>query len=267
MSSATAAAGKAQNSAAFEAAARVGYVVLGLLHLLIGVIAVSIATGVGGDSADQSGALQQVRDAPLGVALLWVIVAGLAALAVWQIAEAVVERDPDAKKRWAHRAKFVGTAVAYLAIAITAFTLATGGQSDSTQSSRTLSAQMLAMPGGVALLVVVGLGVAVIGVAFVVRGITRAFEKHLSLPSGAAGRGIRVFGTVGYVAKGIAVGVAGILFVVAALTHDPNAAGGIDAALRSLAGLPFGQVVLWLVGAGLVVYGLFCFARARYARM
>ena len=63
------------------------------------------------------------------------------------------------------------------------------------------------------------------------------------------------------------MGVAGILFLVAAFAHDPNAAGGLDAALRSLAGLPFGQIVLWLVGAGLVVYGLFCFARARYARM
>ncbi|MGN7970537.1 DUF1206 domain-containing protein [Microbacterium sp. 22296] len=267
MSSASAAAGKAQDSRALEGAARVGYVVLGLLHLLIGVIAVSIATGSGGDSADQSGALQQVRDAPLGTALLWAIVVGLAALAVWQIAEAIVERDPDAKKRWAHRAKFLGTAVAYIAIAATAFTLATGGSSESAESSKTLSARILAMPGGVALLVVVGLGVAVIGVAFVVRGVTRAFEKHMSIPGGTAGRGIRAFGMVGYVAKGIAVGVAGILFIVAAVTHDPNAAGGIDAALRSLAGLPFGQVVLWLVGAGLVVYGLFCFARARYAHM
>ncbi len=209
MSSASAAAGKAQDSRALEGAARVGYVVLGLLHLLIGVIAVSIATGSGGDSADQSGALQQVRDAPLGTALLWAIVVGLAALAVWQIAEAIVERDPDAKKRWAHRAKFVGTAVAYIAIAATAFTLATGGSSESAESSKTLSAQILAMPGGVALLVVVGLGVAVIGVAFIVRGLTRAFEKHMSIPGGTAGRGIRAFGMVGYVAKGIAVGVAG----------------------------------------------------------
>lgn len=267
MTSAAAAADKAQDSTVFRVAARVGYVVLGLLHLLIGVIAVSIATGGGGDSADQSGALQQVRDAPAGTLLLWVIVIGLFALAVWQIAEAIVERGTDATKRWAHRAKYLGTAVAYLAIAITAFTLATGGRSDSSESSQTLSARILAMPGGVVLLVIVGLGVAAVGVAFVIRGFTRAFEKSLSIPGGTAGRGIRTFGTVGYVAKGIAVGVAGILFVVAATTHDPNAAGGIDSALRSLASLPFGQIVLWLVGAGLVVYGLFCFARARYARM
>ena len=130
-----------------------------------------------------------------------------------------------------------------------------------------MSAQLLSNPAGVVLLVVIGLGVAAVGVAFVVRGFTKAFEKHMSIPGGAAGRGIRTFGMVGYIAKGVAVGVAGVLFVVAALKHDPSTAGGLDAALRSLAGLPFGQVVLWLVGAGLVVYGLFCFARARYAHM
>lgn len=267
MTTPSAAVNKAQDSTAFEVAARAGYVVLGLLHLLIGAIAVSLATGAGGGSADQSGALQQVAQAPAGIVLLWVIVIGLAALAVWQIAEAIVEQDPDAKKRWAHRAKYVGTAVAYAAIAFTALTLALGGSSSSSQSSQTMSAQLLSNPAGVVLLVVIGLGVAAVGVAFVVRGVTKAFEKHLSIPGGAAGRGIRTFGMVGYIAKGVAVAVAGILFVVAALTHDPSAAGGLDSALRSLAGLPFGQVVLWLVGAGLIVYGLFCFARARYAHM
>ncbi|MCD2168735.1 MULTISPECIES: DUF1206 domain-containing protein [Microbacterium] len=265
--SASAAADKAQDSTAFRVAARIGYVVLGLLHLLIGVIAISIATGSGGDTADQSGALGQVAKAPAGMLLLWVIVIGLAALAVWQIAEAVAERDPDTKKRWAHRAKDVGTAVAYAAIALTAFTVVSGGSSDSGEQSRTMSAQLMATPAGVVVLVVIGLAVAAIGVAFIIRGITKAFMKNISSPGGTAGRGIRTFGMVGYIAKGIAIGVAGILFLVAAFAHDPNAAGGLDAALRSLAGLPFGQIVLWLVGAGLVVYGLFCFARARYARM
>jgi len=268
MTSASAsAADKAQDSAAFRVAARIGYVVLGLLHLLIGVIAISIATGSGGDSADQSGAVQRVAQAPAGMLLLWVVVVGLAALAVWQIADAVAERDPDTKKRWAHRAKYAGTAVAYGAIALTALTVVMGGRSDSSQQSRTLSAQLMSSPAGLVLLVIIGLTVAVIGGAFVVRGVTKAFMKNISSPGGAAGRGIRTFGTVGYVAKGIAVGVAGVLFIVAAVAHDPNAAGGIDAALRSLASLPFGRIVLWLVGAGLVVYGLFCFARARYARM
>lgn len=265
-SSPTSAARAAQDSTVFRIVARVGYVVLGILHILIGVIAVSIATGGGGD-ADQGGAMEKIQQSPAGVVLLWIIVVGLVALAVWQIAEALLERDQDAKKKWGHRVKFLGTAVAYLAIAGTAVVYALGGRSESSDSSQSLSAKLLSVPAGVALLVLVGLIVAAIGVAFIVRGIARAFEKNLDLPAGTAKKGIVAFGVVGYIAKGIAVGVAGILFVVAAFTHDPETAGGLDAALRSLAGLPFGSIILWIVGAGLVLYGLFCFARARYARM
>jgi hypothetical protein len=83
----------------------------------------------------------------------------------------------------------------------------------------------------------------------------------------ATRKGILTFGTVGYIAKGIAVAIVGVLFVVAAVTADPEAAGGLDAALKSLVALPFGVFILWLVGAGLIVYGIFCFARARYAKM
>jgi hypothetical protein len=265
--SASSTAAAAQDSRAFRALARIGYVVLGILHVLIGVIAISIAIGGGGGDADQGGALAQIQQVPAGVLLLWVIVLGLFALAIWQIAEAVVERDPDSKKKWGHRAKFLGTAAAYLAIGATALVYALGGQSQSSESSQSFSARLLAVPAGVVLLVVVGLGVVAVGLAFIVRGITRAFAKSLALPAGAARSGIVAFGIAGYIAKGIAVAVAGVLFVIAAVTHDPEKAGGLDAALRSLAGLPYGVVILWAVGAGLALYGVFCFARARYARM
>ena len=267
MTSPTGAARAAQDSTAFRVTARVGYVVLGILHIFIGAIAISIATGSGGGEADQGGALSQIEKTPAGVFLLWVIIVGLTALAIWQIAEAFLERDPDTKKKWGYRVKYVGTAVAYLAIAGTALVYALGGQSDSSESSQSLSAQLLATPGGVFVLVLIGLIVAGIGAAFIVRGITKAFEKNLDLPGGKARQGILTFGLIGYIAKGIAVGVAGILFIVAAFTSDPESAGGLDAALRALTDLPFGQVILWVVGAGLIVYGLFCFARARYAKM
>lgn len=265
-SSTGAAARAAQNSTVLEVLARVGYVVLGVLHLLIGVIAVTVAGGGSGE-ADQGGALSQIQRTPLGIALLWIVVVGMVALAVWQIAEALLVREPDKKRAWGQRAKFLGTAVAYIAIAATAVTYAVGGSSDSSESSQTFSARLMTTPGGVALLVLIGLVIAGIGAAFVVRGITRTFTRKLDLPSGAARSGIVAFGVVGYIAKGIAVGVAGILFVVAAFTHDPETAGGLNSALYTLTTLPFGAAILWVVGAGLILYGLFCFARARYARM
>ncbi|MRG61504.1 DUF1206 domain-containing protein [Agromyces sp. CFH 90414] len=257
----------AQNSRIFRTLARIGYVVLGIVHLIIGAIAISIAVGSGGGEADQGGAMEQISRVPFGVLVLWVIVIGLAALGIWQIVEAFLERDPDAKTRWGRRIKQVGTAIAYFAIAATALVSALGGSSDSSQSTTAFSAELLANPGGVVLLVLVGLVTVGVGVAFVVRGARKDFEKQLAIPPGKVGDGIRVFGVVGYVAKGIAVAVVGVLFVVAAITHDPEKAGGLDAALKSLAELPFGQVILWLVGAGIMIYGAYCFARARYARL
>jgi len=261
-----AAASAAQDSRVFEILARIGYIVLGVVHIVIGIIAISIVTGGGGE-ADQGGAMEQIRKTPVGVLLLWLIAIGLLALAIWQITEAVVERNPDTKKKWGYRVKYIGTALVYLAIAWTALVYALGGQSDSSESSETFSAKLLSTPAGVFLLGLVGAIVAGIGIAFIVRGFTRGFAKHLSIPDETARRGIVAFGVVGYVAKGIAITVAGALFIIAAVTHDPETAGGLDDALHTLASLPFGPVILWIVGAGLVIYGLYCFARSRYARM
>ncbi len=55
----------------------------------------------------------------------------------------------------------------------------------------------------------------------------------------------------------------GGLFIVAVLTRNPDEAAGLDGALKTLIGLPFGVFLLVLVGVGLILYGIFCFAKAR----
>ncbi len=129
----------------------------------------------------------------------------------------------------------------------------------------------MASPAGLVLLVIIGLAVTAIGVAFVIRGITKAFMKNFSSPGGAprvtSGSARSAWSATSQRHRG---GRRRILFLVAAFAHDPNAAGGLDAGGRACArsrGPAVRAVLLWLVGAGLVIYGLFCFARARYARM
>ena len=51
---------------------------------------------------------------------------------------------------------------------------------------------------------------------------------------------------------------------LAAVQFDPDEAVGLDGALRKLADAPYGPVLLGLTAAGLVAYGLFCAAQARY---
>lgn len=266
MSTTKHAAREAKDSDGFRRVARVGFVVVGVMHIIIGCLAVSLAVGAGGD-ADQDGALEQVRSNPIGGLLLAVIAAGLIALAGWQVASAFLASDPADTKKWGKRVKLAGISLSYLVIAGMALIVAFGGRVSSEHASQTLSQVMLSAPAGVVVLVIVGLVVFGVGAGFVASGFTRGFKKLLDLPSGVERGGIVTFGVVGYIAKGIAVAVTGVLFVVAAVTNDPDKSSGLDGALRSLVELPLGPVILCAVGAGLAVYGLFCIARSRYARM
>ncbi|MET1052246.1 MAG: DUF1206 domain-containing protein, partial [Mycetocola sp.] len=106
-----------------------------------------------------------------------------------------------------------------------------------------------------------------VGVYFVVKGVKKKFLEDITAPGGQTGRTVTRLGQVGYIAKGVAIAVVGILFGVAAFTHDPSEATGLDGALKSLAQLPLGPVILAVVALGLIAYGVYCFARARYARL
>ena len=72
---------------------------------------------------------------------------------------------------------------------------------------------------------------------------------------------------MGYIVKGIALGVVGVLFVIAAVQHRSKEASGLDGALRTLQDAPAGGAVLTVVALGIGLFGVYSFARARYARV
>jgi heme/copper-type cytochrome/quinol oxidase subunit 2 len=259
-------AGRLRHSSWFKNGARAGFAIAGLLHILIGILAISVATG-GGQEADQSGALSTIGKNPVGALLLWVVVVALFAVGIWQILEAATVQESDPKKRTAKRLKEAGIAVAYIAIGVTAVRYALGSGSSSAQSTQKATAGLLGSPFGVALVLIVAVAAIAIGVSFVWSGAKEKFLKTMTPPSGTAGKVTKRLGQVGYIAKGIAVVVIGILFAVAAFTADPNRAGGLDGALKTLAALPFGVAILILVGLGFIAYGLFFFVRAWRPRL
>ena len=109
--------------------------------------------------------------------------------------------------------------------------------------------------------------VLVVGGVFVYRGVSRKFLENIAEPGGTAGTVVTWLGIVGYTAKGIVLGALGVLLIVAAVKHDPEQAGGLDEALKSLTELPFGVFLLGFVALGLIAYGVYCFARARWPRL
>ncbi len=240
--------------------ARAGYVVTGLLHILIGLIAVRIATGSGGGEASNSGALAQIACAPGGRIALWVAAVGLAALALWRFAEVLI--GPEMKDR--ARGAILG--VVYLFLSITAGRFAAGGSSSDGDKASGTTATVLQQSWGVPVVIAAGLVITGVGVYSLYKGATKKFLEEIEsrAASGDVGSAIVCAGVVGYIARGVAFAVLGGLVVWAALSNDPEKAGGLDAALRYVGQQPAGMILLIIVGVGLALYGVYCIARAKY---
>jgi uncharacterized membrane protein YidH (DUF202 family) len=260
---------RATDSKAFEYTARAGFAASGVLHLLVAFIILRVAFGSGGN-ADQSGALAAVAKQPGGTIMMWVAAVGLLALGLWRVAEALLGSKPgesrqgqDDNPAW-KRAKSLGLAIVNFAIAFSALKFAMGGGQSSGQQNAGMSAQLMQSGWGKAVLIAVGIGVAVVGGYHVYKGAAKKFQKDLQV---AAGRSITAVGVTGYVAKGLVLLGAGLLVVFATLTADPSKAAGLDAAVKTLGQAPFGKVLLILAALGIAAFGAYSFVRSRHGRM
>lgn len=280
----------------FERLARLGFGASGILHLLIGVLAWSVAFG-GSGNADQSGAVALLKEQSFGPVLLWTCLIGCAFLALWHLSESFFGptgrdgirdlsadelksaaqdsvKDPLAAKddrtvsTVGRVLKNVGTGLVYAAMAVVFAQFIFGAGSDSEETAAGATTTINSLPGGPLLLIVGGAVIIIVGGYYVFKGVTRRFEKDLSLPRSGALRGAaRVLGVLGYVAKGLTLAAVGLLVIVAAVQNDPQESTGFDGALKAIKDQSFGVPALAFIGAGLMAYGIYLFFRARLADM
>ncbi|MGV9764258.1 DUF1206 domain-containing protein [Micromonospora tulbaghiae] len=254
---------RAAGNPALERLTRAGFIGYGILHLLFAWVVARVASGGPTADGDQSGAMQEIADEPFGLTLIAAIVVGLVAMAAWQVLEMLRER------RLIERMASAGRVAFYLYLAVSGVKVLRGKKSSSADTQQDTAEGLLASSGGRVAVVAAGLVLAGIGgwLAFV--GLTRRFEKHLRVGEMAAGtrRLVRRLGAAGFVAKGLAYGIAGALFVIAGWRYDPDKARGLDAALRTLAGEAYGTALLLVIALGFAAYGVFALTEARYRRI
>lgn len=240
----------------------------GLLHVLIGSIAIQLAMGRGGQ-ADAGGAMAQLASQQAGTLLLWSCFAACVALALWQTGEAVFSfGNLPTGKKIGKKLGAGGQALVFAVLAVTLASFATGAGKESGKSASDLTVYVIEAPGGAVLLVAVGAAVAVAGVVFAVRGFRRSFEKDLRLPSPSRGRSLVTgLGVVGYIAKGIALLLVGLLIIIATVTAHPQESTGLDGGLKALRDQPYGLYMLAVMGVGLGCYGLYLMVKAKITRM
>ncbi len=250
-----------------QVAARMGYGARGVLYLVMGVLALQLATRRRQGEADKMGALQEIGSKPFGKALLLLLAISFLGYAAWHLLESLLNFERQGAGGRLFR---VLRATLYLSLSWATVQLAIASKSGSEdEKSKDFTAKVLSWPAGAALVVAVGL----IWLALAVHSGRQAtgdrYKEHLNRAKMSA-REEEVIGVIaraGLFSRAIVFATVAVFFFQAALTNDADKATGIDDALRRVATAPYGRIILAGLAAGLIAFGIWSFAEARYRRV
>jgi len=250
-----------------ERLGRAGLVAKGVLYAVIGILAIKVALGGREESPDREGALNAIAQQPLGRGLLGVLALGLAAYALWRLAQGFLDRDNEGEgaKGLVKRGSAVVRAAWYGLLA--AFTVERILDSRSGGSSeQKTTAGVFELPLGRYLVFAAGLVFFGAAAFNGYRAVTCKFNKKLKTGemSDAEEKAATGVGILGHLARLVVFGLVGAFLVEAAWTYDSKEARGLDGALLELSQEPYGGLLLGGVAVGLIAYALYCFVQARY---
>lgn len=244
--------------------ARTGLAARGLVYLAMGWLAVLLAAGERA-RVDQRGALSEVLTRPLGTAAVAALACGFAAYAVWRLSEAAF--GIKGEEGVVPRVKSLLRGLAYAVLAFGAVSLLAGARRTQSAEQAELAGTVMQQGGGRWLVAVAGLVVVGVGAMMVFEGWSSAFMRYFGyLPQPRRGAVVWM-GRVGTVARGVVFLVTGVLIVAAAWSVQPDKAGGVDEAFRTLLDQPYGGFLVTALGLGLVVFGVYGLAEAAWRRV
>jgi Domain of Unknown Function (DUF1206) len=241
---------------------RAGFFAVGLIYAAMGVVSARIAV-LGARDRDHGvlGALRFLLDRPYGAWVLGAVVAGLAALAVSHVAQAL--RGPGGA------AKRIGLFVngfGYAALAWTATRLllhlrvvSAGGPGS---FEREGVSWLLSESWGAAALEIAGAAVFLGGLWEIGQGLLGPPPlRRGRLPKPLAGL-LQAISRFGLVARGATLGALGYFLIRAAEELDPSAVRTVGGVLDAFAHTPLGPAFMAVAAAGLAAYGVYMAGRA-----
>jgi hypothetical protein len=261
---------KVARSRGFEWLARSGFVARGLIYGIIGVLAIKLAIGAGGQTTNQQGALRTIADQPFGKVLLILVAIGLAGYALWRFVRALLGHGPEDSDGTFDRVSALGSGIAYALLCAVAVEILLGsGSSGGSGSTQKTTSGVFGWPAGTWLVGIAGAVLIGIGLYQGYRGLTKDFLKDSKTEQMSPGvrSWIEWIGSFGHLARMVVFGLVGIFLIRAAIDYDPNKAVGLDGALAKVVHASYGPFLLGLVAAGLIAFGVYSLSDARYRRI
>ena len=262
---------RATASPPFEILTRAGFVARGVIYGTIGLLAIQVAMHSSNKRTNQRGAMETINHQPFGHWLLVGIAIGLAAYSLWRFVQAIVGHGPEGggDHSTVGRITAAGSGIAYAGLCALAVSILLGSSSSSSSSPHQSTAGVLGWPGGQWLVAIAGALFLAVAADQAYKGITKKFLDQDKTEE--IGRRmlacLTVVGVVGHLARTVAFGLIGVFVLKAAIDYDPSKAVGLDGALSKLAHKSYGPVLLGIVAAGLIAFGIYSIMDARYRRI
>jgi hypothetical protein len=257
-------------TAAFEWFSRAGFVARAAIYLVIGVLALELAFGIGGKATNQQGALETIARQPFGKALLVVVAIGLGGYATWRLIRAALGHGPEKSDSRLDRLTAFASGIVYAGLCAIAIQLllGSGGGNGSGQTHKT-TAGVLGWPAGTWLVGIAGAVLIGVGLFQGYRAFSRDFLEDAKVEemSPRVQGGYSWIGSLGYLARMVVFCVVGAFLIKAGAEFGPNKAVGLDGALAKIGDQAYGHLLLGIVAAGLIAFGLYSIADARYRRI
>ena len=257
------------NRAVVESLARAGFAVKGGVYLLLGLLALLAALGMGGRVTDPLGAIATIARSPFGRVGVGAVAVGLALYAGWRFLEAFADanrvgwnRDGTPKRlAWA----LSGFVYAVLALDAARLALQWGERTDSG-----LPPMIVASPLAPWLVTIVALGVIGYAAKEARAALAHRLSERLNLRrlTREAGPIVVEISRAGIIARAVVLAAMGIVLLRARATPQRATAGtDMSDSLRLVAALPTGPWLLIVIAAGLMAYGVYQLVHARYRRI
>ena len=261
---------KVAHSRGFSWLARAGFVARGVIYGIIGILAIKLAVGAGGATTNQQGALKTIAHQPLGKVLLILVAIGLGGYALWRLVRALLGHGREDSDSGLDRVAGFGSGVVYAGLCAIAveILLGSGGSGGSGNTSNATSG-VLGWPGGTWLVGIAGAALIGIGLYQGYRGISRDFleDSKTEKMSAWVRSWVEWIGSFGHLARMMVFGLVGVFLIKAAIEYNPNRAVGLDGALAKIAHASYGSLLLGIVAAGLIAFGVYSLTDARYRRI
>lgn len=253
-----------------ETIRKLGILTKGFVYTLVGLLTLMAALEVGGKVSDKQAAITFLEDQTFGQVLLLLIALGLVLFSLWRLASAFLNSKNEEKDKigYAKRIGYFISGLLYAALGISSFLSISNSNNGSSDIKANLVSLVLEQGWGNVVMYLVAVILFFVGIFQFVKGYEKEFLDELKLPNDRQiSELVKRFGTFGYMARGISFAIFAWFVAQAAYQNNPDSVRGLEGMFNFLEQLQMGNLLMGVMAAGFIAYGVFQYFLARHSRM